>query len=329
MPEQSFPFIFIHLNQSCDFISLFNSLVKLGGRPVAFLSAEPVRTENEFIRSVPVVPFSGNNFQEALGNLLFDSEKNTGIESFFVICSDDAVISDSELNEQLASARKNPQAFYLLEILTTQESVEDNGIVRMIQWIRRKLEGPKASLWIIPPQAITSANPYSEDKKFSLFPWLLKCERQGIPIFLTRANRKNDGDVAVNSLRRINLLFYTLNTFLRYSGSSVLSFLVDNTVFFLGIQIGFGNLLALVTGRVASLLVNYFLLKSVVFKPKNEKNRSFAKYVGLVIFSGSVVWSLITIGEKIIPIHPIFLKLAAELGMFFFNYYVSKTFIFN
>ena len=140
MPEQSFPFIFIHLNQSCDFISLFNSLVKLGGRPVAFLSAEPVRTENEFIRSVPVVPFSGNNFQEALGNLLFDSEKNTGIESFFVICSDDAVISDSELNEQLASARKNPQAIYLLEILTTQESVEDNGIVRMIRWIRRKLK---------------------------------------------------------------------------------------------------------------------------------------------------------------------------------------------
>jgi len=329
VPEQSFPFIFIHLNQNCDFNSLFNSLVKLGGIPIAFLSAKPIRTENEFIRAVPVVSFSGNNFQEALGNLLFPSENRTKLESFFVIYSDDAVISDSELNEQLASARKNPQAIYLLEILDPQKSLEENQIARKIRWLRRKLEGPKASLWIIPPQAITSANPYSENKKFSLFPWLLKCERQGIPIFLTQVNRKNDGVVAVNSLRRINLLFYTLNTFLRYSGSSVLSFLVDNTVFFLGIQIGFGNLLALVTGRVASLLVNYFLLKSVVFKPKNGTKRSFAKYVGLVIFSGSVVWSLITLGEKIIPIHPIFLKLAAELGMFFFNYYVSKTFIFN
>lgn len=329
MPEQSFPFIFIHLNQNCDFDSLFNSLVKLGGIPIAFLSAEPVRTENEFIRDVPVVSFSENNFQEELGNLLLQPEKSAKPESFFVIYSDDLVISDSELSEQLALAWKNPQTFYLLEILNAKEFVEENGIARMIRWTRRKLEGPKASLWIVPSQAITLANPYSEEKKFSLFPWLLKCERQGIPIYLTQVNRKNDGAVAVNSLRRINLLLYTLNTFLRFSGSSVLSFLVDNTVFFLGIQIGLGNLLALVTGRVASLLVNYFLLKSVVFKPKNGKKGSFAKYVGLVIFSGSIVWCLITLGEKIFPIHPIFLKLAAEFGMFFFNYYVSKTFIFN
>ena len=246
-----------------------------------------------------------------------------------VIFLDEPEVSAEELKDQIRKGPYEPEAINFFEKVDRSGTEKLPWLARLDKRIRGKLQGPSASIWQIPSAAVALADGSLLQQKFFLFGWLLKCRKNHIHTHLIQEDITTRKTWESNALSTINLFFYSLNIFLRYSFSSILSFAVDNLIFYLLIRLGQSNLTALIGGRAISLLVNFSLLRTVVFKTQEKGHAAFLKYIALVVFSGSIVWLVITTTEKYLGFHPMPVKLTIELVMFFFNYYISKSFIFR
>lgn len=113
----------------------------------------------------------------------------------------------------------------------------------------------------------------------------------------------------------------------KYSLSSMLSVVIDYLIFYLIWSNRPSVMLATYVARTCSALVNFGINRNVVFKYKGKIGSQFLKYIALVFASGTVSAILIHLG-RLLPIPITILKAAAELILYFVNFYVQRAYIF-
>ena len=123
------------------------------------------------------------------------------------------------------------------------------------------------------------------------------------------------------------------STFLKYSISSVLSFLIDILSYALLINFFSGLSLDVIfissiIARILSSLFNYFVNRNIVFN--KDAKRSFLKYFGLVLIQISLSSFFIYVTHMyFLQANTVFIKVLIDGTLFFISYYVQKKFIFR
>lgn len=120
---------------------------------------------------------------------------------------------------------------------------------------------------------------------------------------------------------------------LKFSLSSFVSAIVDNSIFTLLIQIAFGAtslgiLEATIISRVMSGGVNYLLNKHWVFQNKDREGKAALQYAILFISQMLLSWFFVS-SLSSLPIHLTLLKIFVDTGLFFGSYFIQKNFIFG
>lgn len=120
---------------------------------------------------------------------------------------------------------------------------------------------------------------------------------------------------------------------LKFSLSSFVSAIVDNSVFTLLMQIAFGAtslgiLEATIIARVMSGGVNYLLNKHWVFQNTDREGKAALQYVILFICQMLLSWFFVS-SLSSLPIHLTVLKICVDTGLFIGSYLIQKNFIFG
>lgn len=120
----------------------------------------------------------------------------------------------------------------------------------------------------------------------------------------------------------------TVISYLKYSAAGLIASAADNLTYFLLNRFGVTDIPALIAARVVSLIVNFILLRFAVFQ-QGRRRDSFPRYILLVIFSTTIVYFLLKWLKPLIPVNPTFVKMGIEFAMNFFNYAVTRFFVFE
>ena len=121
----------------------------------------------------------------------------------------------------------------------------------------------------------------------------------------------------------------TIISYIKYAGAGLIASVADNLTYFILNHLGAADTWALIAARIVSLIVNFFLLKMAVFQ-HGKRNDSFPRYVVLVIFSTTVLYFLMQWIKKLLPqLDPVFIKMGLEFIMNFFNYVITRFFVFD
>ena len=120
---------------------------------------------------------------------------------------------------------------------------------------------------------------------------------------------------------------------LKFSLSSFVSAIVDNSLFTLLMQIAFGAttmgiLEATIISRVMSGGVNYMLNKHWVFQNKNREGKEAFQYVILFVSQMILSWFFVS-SLSSLPIHLSIVKIFVDSCLFLGSYFVQKNFIFS
>jgi len=120
---------------------------------------------------------------------------------------------------------------------------------------------------------------------------------------------------------------------LKFSLSSFVSAIVDNSVFTLLMQIAFGAtslgiLEATIIARVMSGGVNYLLNKHWVFQNTDREGKAALQYAILFISQMLLSWFFVS-SLSSLPIHLTVLKICVDTGLFIGSYLIQKNFIFG
>ncbi len=122
--------------------------------------------------------------------------------------------------------------------------------------------------------------------------------------------------------------FTIYKVILVYSLSSVLATVIDFLVFSVATWLGYSIWFSTAFARVGAAFVNFLLNRNVVFKSKGNVGKQLLKYTILVFISGALSAFIISRLRMIISANLMVVKAIVETGLFFFNYYVQRTFIF-
>lgn len=115
---------------------------------------------------------------------------------------------------------------------------------------------------------------------------------------------------------------------LAYSLSSILATVIDFLTFTFATAFGYGIWISTAMARTIAAFANFLLNKNVVFKSRENGIKQFIKYALLVAVSGMFSALAISQLKKIISANLIIVKAITETCLFFFNYYIQRTFIF-
>lgn len=121
----------------------------------------------------------------------------------------------------------------------------------------------------------------------------------------------------------------TIISYIKYAGAGLIASIADNVTYFILNHLGVQDAYSLVAARIVSLIVNFFLLRFAVFQQGKRKD-SFPRYVLLVAFSTTVIYFLMQWLKDLMPrIDPVFIKMGLEFIMNFFNYVITRFFVFE
>ncbi len=116
--------------------------------------------------------------------------------------------------------------------------------------------------------------------------------------------------------------------FLRYSASSLITAAVDYLVFLTTYPHIQKIPLCIFLARLASILVNYLLLRVVVFQNREHVLRTLPSYVLLVAISGIITSLLIPQWIHWLKVSVVIAKMLSEAILYFINYAILKNLIF-
>ena len=117
---------------------------------------------------------------------------------------------------------------------------------------------------------------------------------------------------------------------LKYSFSSLFSALIDYIIFIIAHACGAKIMAATYIARACSCLVNFTLNKKMVFKGEGKVSVQLAKYLVLVVISGTISgWAVTNLSQLLPMIAPVIIKVPVEVILYIFNYAVQRAFIFN
>ena len=144
------------------------------------------------------------------------------------------------------------------------------------------------------------------------------------------SNRETHFDTFKDSYRIYKVM---LGQFFRFTGSGLLSSLIDLSLFTI-FQIIFTNLDLFVSvltstalARVISSFINYLLNKNTVFK-NNEKS-SLYKYYILVCLQMLASWLLVSCLSLLLPINKTIIKALVDIVLFVISYQVQRKWVFK
>ncbi|HEY9078354.1 MAG TPA: GtrA family protein [Anaerolineaceae bacterium] len=118
-------------------------------------------------------------------------------------------------------------------------------------------------------------------------------------------------------------------TFFRYLCASVATAVVDYAVFLVVYPLTNGLEVSIAAARVASVIVQYTLVRGPVFHSSQRVKITFPRYVLLVILSGTLSTLLIQAITHLTSAPVVMAKMAAEGFLYLINYLVQKILIFK
>ena len=117
--------------------------------------------------------------------------------------------------------------------------------------------------------------------------------------------------------------------FLRYCGAALIAAGLDTLVFSIVYSRRGDVATSQAAGRIAAMCVTFMILRSVVFRSDAVPWLTFARYAGLVAFSGWVSYGLIELLRDQVRLPVLEAKLVAEGLLFLGNFAIQRQFIFT
>jgi glycosyltransferase involved in cell wall biosynthesis len=129
-----------------------------------------------------------------------------------------------------------------------------------------------------------------------------------------------------NPLRDSIAIYYVL---VRHIGNSVVTAILDNSVFALCYYFSEALLFSIVMGRLLAVLFNFSVGKVFVFKSKNNIVKEAILYIGLVIFLMLLSYSAVTLLITLLALSPYLAKLIVETILFVLSFAAQRLFVFS
>ena len=130
-----------------------------------------------------------------------------------------------------------------------------------------------------------------------------------------------------------------LRSFLKFSASSGLCFLLDyglftllNAVLLRGMADGGRELCATYGARIVSAVVNYLLNRNVVFQSTADPARSAVRYALLAVAQAAVSAALVYLIRRLTGSSPLMetvIKVPVDTGLFLASYQIQKRWVFG
>ena len=114
----------------------------------------------------------------------------------------------------------------------------------------------------------------------------------------------------------------------RYVSTSLLTALVDNLIFVVCYPLVQNVLVSIYLARLVAIVVNYFLLRKVVFYSSDKSTRTFPKYITVVLVSGLAASLLIDFFNAEFHTGVVLGKIMAELLLYLVNFAVLNKLVF-
>ncbi len=135
-------------------------------------------------------------------------------------------------------------------------------------------------------------------------------------------NRASHFDPVLDSVRIYFSLF-------RFSIAGLVAALIDNSVFALAFALGASVLASQCAGRAVAVVVNYLMLKRMVFHSVENDKVAGAKYLASVVVFGAVSYGLIMAGQGLLGMPVLATKIVVETAIFLANYLVQRLMVFK
>lgn len=116
---------------------------------------------------------------------------------------------------------------------------------------------------------------------------------------------------------------------LKYMCSSLMAVIIDYGAFILLSNVCSNIFVLTYVGRLLSAICNFTVNKKLVFKKKGNILKQSARYLGLLLVSGTISALAVSGLSKLIPINLVIIKIIVETILFFFNFYIQNNFVFK
>jgi putative flippase GtrA len=135
-----------------------------------------------------------------------------------------------------------------------------------------------------------------------------------------------------NAASHFNPIFDSMRIYfvlMRFLASSLVAALADNLVFAALFGLGAGVLGSQIGGRILGTAANYVINKRSVFRSRERHGVVLPKYLGLVVISGALSYTLIILMHQGLGWGVILSKIVAESLLFFVNFVTQRDLIFE
>ena len=132
-------------------------------------------------------------------------------------------------------------------------------------------------------------------------------------------------------------MFRKLGSFLKFSASSVVSFLVDyglftllNAVVLIGLSDGSRELIATYGARIVSAVCNYLLNRNMVFR--SSARGSAWRYALLAVVQAGISAALVSLLHSLLnstALMETVIKIPVDLALFLVSYQLQKRWVFS
>lgn len=191
----------------------------------------------------------------------------------------------------------------------------------------------RSGLLAMPSEAVPSLAPLAQpalrknnaSAEFEL-EMILAAKRGGYPIHghLFHSDARGPAPAGSFILNSMSLYFVMA----RYVSTSLLTAVVDNLVFVACYPLIHNVLVSIYLARLVAIVVNYFLLRKVVFNSSDKSARTFPRYIAVVLVSGLAAALLINFFNAEFHTGIVLGKIIAELLLYLVNFAVLNKLVF-
>lgn len=180
-----------------------------------------------------------------------------------------------------------------------------------------------------------SGNRFEYETNMLIYCILNKIEIEEVPIETVYIDN-NSGTSFRPIQDSISIYAKILNSFIKYSAVSVISCVIDIVLFqliLINLKLDLSETMLItistVIARIVSSLVNYYLNKKVSFNSKKDIKNTILKYYMLCIIQMILSASLVSLIYYFTGITEVLIKIVVDTIIFFINYRIQRTIIFN
>ncbi|HYR84308.1 MAG TPA: glycosyltransferase [Terriglobia bacterium] len=200
---------------------------------------------------------------------------------------------------------------------------------RLVRWLLgRDLSDTQTGLRAIPLQFLpTLLKIRSDGYEFEL-DMLIASKHQRIPLLeqpIKTIYQEGNPTSHFNPLLDSAKIIFVL---LRFTSLSLLTAILDNSVFIVALSATGSILSAQMIGRAAACSFNYPLARKAVFLADRSHRKHLPRYLSLVLFSGTVSYLLLNLLSYWAVHNVVVAKIAAETLLFLFNFAVQRDLVF-